>query len=385
MDPLSARERLLRTLRGEPTDRIPIFPPVAWRPGLDDAADPPEPWMAEPAFQDLIPLVEAHGDPFVPIDAFGTLSDRRFFQIPDRYIEELPSQPHADQWHTRRYVVHTPDGDLRTVGEGQGNGRCNWCVEPLVKSREDVDKLLSVPFECPEPDVAGFTEARERVGEAGLLQIGVSSPVAAVWQLVDFERFTRWCVQDRGLVLELERVAQERTLARLRQLVDAGLAADTVLLVGGSELCTPPLMGVADYDELVAPFEAELCGLWHEAGGWVRVHCHGKVGEVFNRIVGVGADCVDPMEPPPEGDLPLCEARIRSLGRTTLMGNIDYTRLVLGTPDEVEQLVRQAIEQGGPDHFILYPTAQACEGMTQRHSGNCVRYIEAGLRYGTHA
>ena len=51
-------------------------------------------------------------------------------------------------------------------------------------------------------------------------------------------------------------------------------------------------------------------------------------------------------------------------------------------PDEIEDKVRRAIEDGGKAHTYLYPSATAITTMTARQRDNCIRYIEAGLRYG---
>ena len=379
---LSARERVLRTLRGEPVDRIPIFPPIPWAPRHSDPDNPSQPWMRSPEFQAVIALADRYCDEFVGCPAFPGLFDRRFLEIPRRFIEAMPEQRRGDRWTVHEYTVHTPQGDLHTVEELEDNVSTCWCVEPLVKDQADARKLLSVPFHFDPPDTQPFFAHKADTGQAGLIQTGVSSPVVCVSRLMHFDLFLEWCAAERDLVLELIRTVHERIVTKLRHLVAKGVAKDTVLWVGGSEQCTPPMMGPRDYDAFVVPFESEIYRLWREARGLVHLHCHGKIGTVFDRMLEMGADYIDPMEPPPDGDLTLADARVRANGRTTLMGNIEFHRLEYGEPSEVEELVHRAIEQGGPDHFMLYPSATAIQAITPRQSANCIRYIEAGVRYG---
>ena len=54
----------------------------------------------------------------------------------------------------------------------------------------------------------------------------------------------------------------------------------------------------------------------------------------------------------------------------------------LDVPDEVDAAVRQALEQGGKEHMVLFPSATPHQRHTSRFTANAIRYIEAGLRYG---
>ena len=382
LDTLTSRQRVLRTLRGEPVDRIPIFAPIPWSPRQTDPDNPPQPWMRNPEFQAVVPLVDEHCDAFVGCPVFPRLFDRQYLEIPRRFIEALPEERRGDRWTVNRTIVHTPGGDLHTTVEAENGISTSWYPEPLVKTTDDARKLLSVPFDFDPPDVGPFFEHTRNTGEAGLVQTGVSSPVVCVSRLLHFDQFLEWCAAERELILELERTVHERIMVKLRHLVASGVAKDTVLWIGGSEQCTPPMMGPRDYDAFVLPFEGEIYRLWHEGGGFVHLHCHGKVGTMFDRMVEMGADCIDPMEPPPDGDLTLADARARAAGRTTLMGNIEFHRLEYASPSEIDELVHRAIDEGGPDHFMLYPSATAIQAITPQQSANCIRYIEAGVRYG---
>ena len=69
-------------------------------------------------------------------------------------------------------------------------------------------------------------------------------------------------------------------------------------------------------------------------------------------------DAIDPLEPPPDGDAELPEIR-QLLGKNVvLIGNIEERLFEVGTKQDIETAVEQAIEEGakgGP--FILCPTA----------------------------
>ena len=47
----------------------------------------------------------------------------------------------------------------------------------------------------------------------------------------------------------------------------------------------------------------------HAHGGFARIHCHGRTRAIMKSIVAMGADAVDPIEPPPHGDVDLAFVR----------------------------------------------------------------------------
>ena len=151
---------------------------------------------------------------------------------------------------------------------------------------------------------------------------------------------------------------------------------------GGSEQATPPMMSPRMYDALVAKYDGPLFELVHQHDCYVHVHCHGKISGILDRLVELGVDLLNPVEPPPQGDIEMGEAKRRVDGRITLMGNIEFRDLEFAEPDEIEKKVRHAIEDGGKKHTILYPSARGITDVSERYRENAIRYIEAGLKYG---
>lgn len=60
MQRLSSAERLLRTIRGEPVDRIPILSPLDWTPIAREIE--PGSWRDESNYRSLAPLVAENCD-----------------------------------------------------------------------------------------------------------------------------------------------------------------------------------------------------------------------------------------------------------------------------------------------------------------------------------
>jgi len=359
-------------------DRVPIIAPIPWSPLWRIRDRWPTDWRASPNFRTVWPLAEEHCDAMVRIP-LGTTFDYRYLFVPDEYIE--PEEPEGSDGHfRRRTIVRTPRGELGTVEEWDVGVGTVWCTEPLLKDRKDVGRILSVPYRFSPPDLSAFHELRDDVGDRAVPVVKLYTPILCVSRLLGFHRFLEWCVAERDVINRLVRTAFERTRERLQWLLEAGVGP--IFRIGGSEQAIPPVMSPRLYDELVAGYDVELIDMIHRYGCLAHVHCHGKISGILDKLVEMGADALDPVEPPPHGDIEMGEAKRRVAGGITLFGNIEFQDLEFAGPEEIEVKVKRAILDGGKEHTVLYTSATAISALSDRHRENAIRYIEAGLRYG---
>ena len=107
---------------------------------------------------------------------------------------------------------------------------------------------------------------------------------------------------------------------------------------------------------------------------------------MIERIRDGGAQMLDPVEPPPQGDIQFAGARARARqGEMTLVGNIEFSALQNDSPDQIEDQVRRAISDGGPQYLILAASAETISAVDDRLRDNIIRFIQAGRMYGTFA
>ena len=97
-----------------------------------------------------------------------------------------------------------------------------------------------------------------------------------------------------------------------------------------------------------------------------------------------GLNCINPLEPPPMGDLTLREAKRLVAGTTlTLMGNLHTTDvMLLGSPDDVRAASRKAITDAGRDGGFILSTGDQCGWATPDE--NIFAMVEAAELYGTY-
>jgi uroporphyrinogen decarboxylase len=106
------------------------------------------------------------------------------------------------------------------------------------------------------------------------------------------------------------------------------------------------LMRPDTYFEIIAPKFRQIIHGYKEIGYTCIKHCDGNVDAVADFWVECGIDCLDPIDPGAGYTMGTMKERYGQ--RICLKGNIDCTgNLCDGTPEEVEEEVRQCILAGG--------------------------------------
>jgi hypothetical protein len=128
----------------------------------------------------------------------------------------------------------------------------------------------------------------------------------------------------------------------------------------GPEYASEPFLPTRLFEEYVVRYTGPMIATIRQHGGFARVHCHGHIRKLLPHFVQMGAAAIDPIEPPPQGDITLAEVR-RDYGRElVLFGNIEITDIENLPPAQFEKVVAQTLREGttGPGKgFVLLPSA----------------------------
>ena len=386
----SAR-RVLAAYRGEKADRVPIASPIGWQPTQDIDKKRPSDWRGEPDFVTVARMVQEHCDPRPPHapvgkpDVFRAVSYWRFLMAPKEFVETLPPEQIGPIRWRHSTVLHTPKGDLSWSYDKDDAIETQWDRVKPIRSPEDVEKMLSVPYRFDPPDPAGFEPFRQHREQAGadcLGGAGVCSMVAMLVGMMSYETVLEWVLAEPGLIRALADAWLERTREKVAFLLDQGVGP--FWHFNGVERACPPMMGPKQWDELIVAYDGEIMQLIkrRDPDALIHVHCHGKVGRLLPVFLRMGVDSTDPVEPPPQGDITFHYARKLVGDRMTLYGNIQFADMEMCDPDEIEEKVRRAIDEGGKERTFLCPSAGPHERHTDRFTANAIRYLEAGLKYG---
>lgn len=341
---MTSRERLLAAYRLQEVDRVPMH--------IRGVRPWDEAWVSsrDASYGPLIEAVAEHGD---YVDSWGA-GGGRFYTVSDAYTAEA-YQEDRDDWVANYTIHHTPGGDMRTMHLSSKRGLPGMQMEFMVKSLEDLDKVLSVPYVPARPDCSGFFEKTEKMGERGIVWCALPNAISMVHNIMGSELMAIWSVTERPRILELIRVFHERCLNLLHYLLEQGCGP--IFAMSGEEYVTPPMHSPRDFREFVVEPEQELAAAIHAAGKLLHIHCHGPISGVLEDFMALGADCLHPIEPPPMGDVTIDEAKRRIGHRICIEGNIQIGDLYAGDTAELVAQVRHNLDVTGGRGYIVCPTA----------------------------
>lgn len=372
MAEMTSRERLMTAYRNREPDRVPIR---IW--GILPDKEPPH-----PSFQpicDLSARTDLVAD-WAPSNTgmFGTASE-------DVSVHTFEQCCQVEGHREVVTVVTTRMGQLRSVYyQPLEPGVPGYQKEYLISSVSDARKYLSIPYVRPKIDCSSFDLADAEMGDRGVVMCPLGpEPMYHINALVGSELFALWLIEERDLIHELV----ENTFIRTRDFLAQQLSAGVGPLFGyvGPELCIPPLASPNDCRDFVVDYDKPLIDMIHDSGGVCWMHCHGKMASVIDMFAEMGVDVLNPIEPPPMGDITLAEAKARVGDRMALEGNIEQGDFYRVAPEKMDELVREAIGQGAPGGgFILCPTSSPWQSATVdgKTIGNYTAFVEAGLKYG---
>jgi len=324
--PLTSRERLLCAMRLGTPDRVPVAPSEF---GCLD----PDSSLAQELIErtDFIHLVGCGGDPFLGAAA------------------QVDTRTEGNRTIT---TYHTPRGPLQAVVEHTGVTAAR--SEFPCKSYADAEKILSIPYEPPEPDATDYHRWNEKIDEQGVVLLSIVDGICWAADLFSPQDFCLMWMEARDLMIELTEVATQRLCYFYSRLCEAGV--ELFRIVGGEYVSVQ--LGPEAYQCLVVEPDRRLVDVIHQYGGIAYFHNHGPITRYYHQLLQIGPDAVDPLEAPPWGDCDIAEAKDRIGRKICLVGNLDDMEVLGKYPTEkVLAMGRELIEKAGPDGFVLAGTA----------------------------
>jgi len=346
---MNSRERVLAAARREKVDRVPVAP---W--GVGKLS------VESPAWKELLektdPIIGAGGcNPFL-----GKLAKAR-------------TETEGDVTTT---VIETPKGDL--VRRRQKTDITSATIEFPLKGPDDVEKLLSIPYEPPDINADAFHQRREEIGDQGLVTAGFGgNPVCIPASWFSPEEFCIQWIENPDLLVRLVSVAAERQRYAAEDLCKAGV--DAFRMVGGEYVSVQ--LGPNAVKPLLKDFDTEIIEIIHRHGGLVFYHNHGPLMRYLADYADMGFDVLDPLEAVPWGDADLAKAKEIIGGRFTILGNLDDME-VLGkySEEEVKDIARTNLEAYGIEGHIIGGTTSGT--YTEHAARNFIALVDVAEEFG---
>lgn len=338
---MKSRERLLKAIRKEKVDRIPVAP---W--GLGKLHPHSEIATELIAKTDIFIEASPGVDPF-----WGDYSNS--LEVKEGGLFVLTTPLGEFRWRVRRTEI------------------TQAVVEFPFKSPEDAERFLALPYEKLSPSLNHYYELRNWLGDEGLVLVGIPNGVCLPASFFSPEDFCLYWALYPSLIKKLTEVGTERVITMVEELCKGGV--DAFRIIGG-EYVTEQL-GPKGVEALLKPYDIPLIETIHRYGALAYYHNHGKVNRFLEDLKALGIDALDPLEAPPWGDVELKEAQKRIGNAVCLVGNLDDME-ILNKMDEkmVKNIALERIRDVKPEGFILGGTASGIYG--ERAARNFIALAE---------
>ena len=383
----------MATLRGEPVDRPAVnFYEIG---GFEiDPSDPDEfNVYNDPSWRPLLQLAEEQTD---------LIRMRSPVRERSHEVEVFPSRPDSQSpltefVQTEEYVEGRCLFNRTTVNIGSRvltsltRRSCDtdtvWTVEPLLKNTDDLKAYLELPDEifARDLDIAKLVDEDERLGDRGIVMVDTEDPICAAASLFSMEDFTVIALTEQKLFHRLlEKVARplyDRTEETARAF------PGHLWRIYGPEYVTEPYLPPHLFKEYVVCYSGPMVETIKKYGGFARIHCHGRIRAVLDDIVDMGADAIDPIEPPPQGDIELVDVH-REYGKDlVLFGNLEVADLEGMEPSDFEKVVQKALIEGtgtpGKGFVLMPSSAPNGRKITPKVMANYETMVRLAARFGS--
>lgn len=352
---MNRRERLMATLRGEAVDR----PAVSFYEidGLDEDPGDLDPFniYSHPSWRPLIELARAKTDRIVTRGV-------AYAAATPNPIEEISQTETYLEGESRFTVQRVTAGERVLTSRTRRDRDVNtvWTTEHLLKDTDDLKAFLTIPAAGTDGEIktTDVIETEAELGDSGIVMIDTPDPLCLAASLFDMGEYTVIAMTEPGLFHQL----LEHFAAGLWAKTEAVAKAlpGRLWRIYGPEYASPPYLPPALFREYVCRYVKPMIKSIQKYGGYARIHSHGRLKAILDDIVAMEPDGLDPIEPPPQGDVELEYVRQRYGRNMVLFGNLEASDIEnLPTRQFVEKVRRAMAEgtAGAGRGFVLMPSA----------------------------
>ena len=197
------------------------------------------------------------------------------------------------------------------------------------------------------------------------------------WRLIGMTNLMMNMIENPEFVHAVAGMILEFNLAQLDLLVEAGL--DVLVMEDDIASTSAPLISPEHFRTFVNPYNRQIVDKAHEKGLKVVRHSDGNLWPLMDTLLETGYDGINPLEP--QAGMEIKKVKEYCGDKICLLGNIDCVDLLpSGTPEQVEQAVIQAIEDGKEGGGLIICSSNSL------HPGvnpeNCIAMFQAVRKHG---
>ena len=352
---MTKRERMLAALRREDVDRPPATPdihlmfPVKHRGYTQwDVKGP----------RATVPIWKVRLDTYREFDMDAWIQQGIAFSGPKNVKGSSKMIRETGDEYEEEITQETPKGVVtsRIVHPKQeGEWFSKYPFEDPPNDQEKAECFLDFDPEDGH-DLSEYRKVYDELGDDGLVFCSQGGPAIDWW--------LGMCGSQKGIYDVMDRPDELRPLFDryndlLLKRTEIACREGVEVVEGGGSCTSLSLINPALYREFVFPVLREQAEICHRHGSYLVVQINGRANGALEMLKEAEVDCTFPLERPPLADVDIGDAKRRIGDRVCLMGNLDpINTLLRGTPEDVEQEVKEIMEAAGPTGLIVSTSDQ---------------------------
>lgn len=362
---MTSRERLLRTINGEVTDRVPVTLFIQDHGHFIHQLHPDiGPLEYEQLTMKVIDYQRGLG-----CDVFARMIFDLYHPL-GICLGGVDDGHETDTWKVmtsvteegnnliRSSVITTPDGELSQVFVRTALNKGTFvycCTKKPIATEAELDIAMryepGMSAAYGEMVKAKIRRIKKYLGDDGILGTWVSGgPFNNASMIMDHTQLYMLFLTEPGFFAKLMQYTTNRTLDYTRAFIEAG--AD-VMLVGGN--VPGGFLGARTYEQHILTHEKRYIDFIQGLGCPAVYHNCGEIMSLVGSYKKLGAQVVEPFSPVPLGDADLGKAVDIVRGEYVIIGGVDQVNVLQkGTVEQVRQATLATMEAGkrnGP--FII--------------------------------
>jgi len=269
---------------------------------------------------------------------------------------EMMAESHIKMWERFHHDVILHENGVTALAEAMGAeveyypNAVPRVKTPLITKLEDINRL-KVPDiystgTLPELLKATKILKKELGDEVFIMGRGDQGPFSLAALLRGIENFMMDLMTPahEEYVFQLLEICTEMVINFTLAQLEAGAHATSM----GESLAGPDVVSPVFYRKYALPYEKKIVKAIKEKGGIISLHICGNCTDIIEDMVATGAQILEVDE---KADFIKVEEKTR--GKTCLLGPVSPTVLRNGTPDEIKELTKNAIDIAGRDGGLI--------------------------------
>ncbi|MBN2852076.1 MAG: hypothetical protein JXQ23_05000 [Clostridia bacterium] len=366
---MNSRERLLKCIKNEPIDRVPIstYEMVPFKAKNDF-------YNLEPSYQNMM-------------DFFAKYTDIIYSAAPEMTpltnITERIETP-IEGGVMAKIIIHGRGKDLVKVQKKLDNQYTWWTLKHFCDDMDDLEVYIdTLPDLLEEVSLDQAHQLEKDLGDKGIMMLSIPDPLCIVADSFEFGNFLVQAITETERIYKAADAIYEYQTYHFDKMIKAGID-NMMIRIYGPEYATPPYLPPSMYPDLVTKYLVPMSRKIKEANGFTRVHCHGKTAKVLDQFLMSDMIALEPIEPIPDGDISIGEIKKICGDRVCLMGSLELKELENADTSRINMLVRETMDMAkGKSGLIMMPTASPINApLSKKTEENYHEFVNASLQYG---